>query len=120
MSYLPLVLQFACTGAAIGFVSFAAPVTTRLISEAEGRIQIPAPSRLFVEHTGVMKAVFVGLFLVSLVAVLVTRAKMRDEVDRMIVQSAIVSIVWYLGVTALGGMVLAALLPYFALHAGSQ
>jgi hypothetical protein len=117
LQLLPIALQFFAMSAAIALISFMAPVTQRLIHEGEGRVAIPAPSRFFVEHVGAAKAVFVALFLASGLTMFLTRTKMKQEADRMLVQSAAFSIVWYVGITILGGIVMAALLPHFALSA---
>jgi len=120
LQFLPVALQFAAMAAAIGIVSFITPMTQRLIQEAEGKVAVPSPTRLFVENAGAAKAVFIALFLVSVLTMVITRVKMKEEADRILVQSAVLSSVWYLGITLLGGIVMAALLPHFAMAAAVQ
>jgi hypothetical protein len=120
LQLLPIALQFVAMAAAIGLISFMAPVTQRLIHEAEGKVAIPTPSRLFVENVGAVKIVLVALFLVSSLTMVFTRTKVKEAADRMIVESAVLSIIWYVGITILGGVVMAALLPHFALAAGGR
>jgi type II secretory pathway component PulF len=120
LQFLPIVLQGAGVAAALGIISFIVPVTTRLIKEAEGKTPIPTPSRLLVEHAGAAKLAILVLFAISVVTFLVTRSKMKEESDRLIVQGAVFSLVWYVGITLLGGVVMAALLPHFALGAVSR
>ena len=120
LQLLPIALQFIATIAAISLISFMAPVTQRLIGEAEGKVAVPAPSRLFVENVGVAKMALIALFLLSVATVIFTRKKMKAEADRMLVQSAVLSIIWYIGITLLGGIVMAALLPHFALAAAAR
>ena len=119
LQLLPIALQFIATLAAVGLISFIAPVTQRLIGEAEGKVAVPAPSRLFVENVGAAKMALIALFLVSAVTMILTRKKMKEEADRMLVQSAVLSTIWYVGITLLGGIVMAALLPHFALAAAA-
>lgn len=120
LRFLPVALQFAAMAAAIGIISFVTPMTQRLIQEAEGKVAIPSPSRLFVENAGAAKVMLIALFLVSVLSMVLTRAKMKEEADRVLVQSAVFSTVWYLGITLLGGIVMAALLPHFALAAAAR
>ena len=84
--FLPIMLQGAGVAAALGIISFIVPVTTRLIKEAEGKTPIPTPSRLLVEHAGAAKLAIVVLFAISVVTFVVTRSKMKEEADRLIVQ----------------------------------
>lgn len=120
LQFLPIVLQGAGVAAALGIISFIVPIAARLIEEAEGKTPVPTPSRLLVEHAGAAKLAIVALFAVSVVTFLVTRSKMKEEADRLIVQGAVSSVVWYAGITLLGGIIMAALLPHFALTAVSR
>jgi len=120
LRFLPIALQFAAMAAAIGLIAFITPVTQRIVQEAEGEFAVPSPTRLLVENAGAGKAMFVALFLVSVLTMILTRTKMKEEADRILVQSAVFSGVWYLGITLLGGIVMAALLPHFAMAAGAQ
>jgi hypothetical protein len=64
--------------------------------------------------------IFIALFLVSVLTMVLTRAKMKEEADRMLVQSAAFSAIWYLGIILLGGIVMAALLPHLAMAAAAR
>jgi hypothetical protein len=119
LQLLPIALQFIATIAAVSLISFIAPVTQRLIGEADGKVAVPAPSRLFVENVEAAKMALIALFLVSAATMILTRKKMKEEADRMLVQSAVLSTIWYVGITLLGGIVMAALLPHFALAAAA-
>ena len=120
LRFAPIALQFAALVAAIGVVSFVTPVTRQLVRQAEGTVAIPTPTRVFIEHTRAAKLIFASLFLVSIMTMVVTAAKIKDEADRVLVESVVFSVVWYIGIALLGGIVMAALLPHFALAAAAQ
>ena len=116
LSFLPLVLQFACMTSALGAISFFVPAVAAFLKTHEGKFVVPGPTRLLVEYSGAAKLVVVGLFAVSVITFLVTRSKMKEEADRLVVQSAVYSAVWWLAVMYVGGVLMAAALPYFALN----
>lgn len=120
LQFVPIALQFFAMAAAIGIVSFIAPVTQRLIKETESSVAVPAPTKLFVENAGVAKMIMIALFLASVLSIVCTRVKIKEDADRLLVQSVVLSIVWYVGIMLLGGIVMAALLPYFAMVAAAQ
>ena len=116
LSLIPLALQFAAMGSALGAISFFVPATAAFLKTHEGKFVIPGPTRLLVEHSGVARLVIVGLFAVSVITFLVTRFKMKEEADRLAVQNAVYSVVWLVAVTYVGGVLMAAALPHFALN----
>jgi hypothetical protein len=120
LSFVPLGLQFVAMATAISIVSFIVTAAQGVIEEAEVKVQIPAPSQLLVENSGIAKLLLVALFSMSVITYFWTRKKMSDEADQLAIQSTVYSVVWYIGITILGGMVMAGLLPYFALHSAPQ
>ncbi len=120
LSILPLAQQFVAMMSAISLISFIVPAAQHVIGEAEGKVQIPTTSRVLVDNSGVAKIMLFGLFGISAVTYFWTRNKMKDEADQLAVQSSVYGFVWYLGITVLGGMIMAGLLPYFALHSAPQ
>lgn len=120
LTLLPLGLQALALMGALGIISFMVPVTTRVIELAESEVDIPAPSQLLVDNAGVAKFLLIAIFSVSVIAYFYTRHFIKEEAEQAIKQNAVYGIVWYVGITILGGMVLAALLPYFALHGPIQ
>jgi type II secretory pathway component PulF len=115
LSLIPLALQFVAMVSALGAISFFVPATAAFLKTYEGKIVVPAPTRLLVEHSGAAKLVVVGLFAVSVITFLITRFKLKEEADRLAVQSAVCSAVWLIAVTYVGGVLMAAALPHFAL-----
>tara|TARA_R110002111_G_scaffold38072_2_gene72750 strand:+ start:321 stop:707 length:387 start_codon:yes stop_codon:yes gene_type:complete len=120
LSIIPLGLQFVAMVSAISLISFIVPATQHVINEAEGKIQIPTPSQFMIENSGAAKILIFGLFAISAVTYFWTRKKMKEEADQLAIQSTVYGIVWYVGISVLGGMVMAGLLPYFALHSAPQ
>lgn len=116
LSILPLFLQFAGMASALGAISFFVPAVAAFLKTHEGKFVVPGPTRLLVEYSGAAKQVVVGLFAVSVITFLVTRFKLKVEADRFAVQSAVYSVVWLVAVTYVGGVLMAAALPYFALN----
>ncbi len=116
LSLVPLVLQFAAMASALGAISFFVPAVAEFLKTHEGKFAVPGPTRLLVEHSGAAKLVVVGLFAFSVITFLFTRFKMKEEADRLAVQSAVYSVVWLVAVTYVGGVLMAAALPHFALN----
>jgi|GEM_PF-2623142 len=113
---VPLGIQLVAVTAALSVISFFIPALVAFLKENEGKFVVHGATRLLVEHTGAAKAVLVGLFAVSLITFLITRSKMKEEADRLAVQSAVYAIVWYVGLIYGGSILMAAALPYFALN----
>jgi hypothetical protein len=116
LSFLPLILQFFAMASALAVISFFLPPLIAFLKTHEGKFMVPGPTRLLVEHSSAAKIIIVGLFGVSLISFLVTRSKMKDEFDRLLVQSAVYGLVWYAGILYIGAVLMAAALPYFALN----
>lgn len=116
LSLVPLALQFAAMASALGTISFFVPAVAAFLKTHEGKFVVPGPTRLLVEHSGGAKFVVVGLFAVSVITFLVTRSRMKEEADRFVVQGAVYSAVWWFAVMYVGGVLMAAALPYFALN----
>jgi len=115
-SIVPLVLQGLAMLSGITAVSFFVPAVVSFLKKHEGKFVVPGPTRLLVENPGAAKLVVVALFAVSVVTFLLTRLKMKEEADRLAVQGAVYSVVWYAGVVFVSGALMAAALPYFALN----
>jgi hypothetical protein len=116
VSLFPLVLQGGAALFAVQVISFFMPGVVSFLKAHEGKITVPRVTHLLVGHVTAAKMVILGLFAVSVITLLFTRSKMRDEVDRLAVQSAIYSAIWLIGVIYFGGILMAAALPYFALN----
>lgn len=116
LSLVPLALQFAALASALGAISFFVPAVAEFLKMHKGKFVVPGPTRLLVEHSGAAKLAVVGLFAVSVITFVITRAKMKEEADRFVVQNAVYSAVWLIAVTYVGGVLMAAALPHFALN----
>lgn len=112
LSLLPLVLQFSAMASAWGGISFAVLAVTGFIKKHEGKLDIPEPTQLLVEHSSAAKLIVVGFFAVSVLTFLITRLKVKEETDRLIIQNAVYGFVWCFAVTYVGGVLMAAVLPY--------
>ena len=116
LSIAPLALQFMAMASALAPISFFLPPLVAFLKKHEGKFVVPGPTRLLVEHVSAVKAIIVGLFAISLITFLVTRFKMKEEADRLAVQGAVYAAVLYAGIIFVGGVLMAAALPYFALN----
>lgn len=116
VSIIPLVLQGTAMLSGTAAVSFFVPAVVSFLKKHDGKFVVPAPTRLLVDNPGAAKLVVVALFGVSVVTFLLTRLKIKEEADRLAVQGAVYSAVWYAGIVFVGGALMAAALPYFALN----
>lgn len=121
LKLLPLGLQgFVLIGALGVVMMFMVPIAAQIIEEAEGKIQMPAPSLLLVEHAGVAKFLLVAIYAVSLCTYSFTRKFIKNEAEQVIIQNAVYGAVWYVGIVFLSAMAMAAILPYFVLYGPIQ
>jgi len=116
ISIVPLGLQGVAMISGVATVLFFVPEVVAFLKEHEGKLVIPRPTRLLVDHPGAASLVVVGLFSVSVFTFFFTRLKMKDEADRLAVQGAVYGAVWYAGTSYIGGVLMAMALPYFALN----
>jgi hypothetical protein len=113
---IPLLFQGMAMLLGITAVSFFVPGVVNFLKKHEGKLEVPAPTKLLIENPGAAKFVVVGLFSISLLTFLFTRVRMKEEADRLAVQGAVYGAVWYAGIIFVGGALMAAALPYFALN----
>lgn len=116
LSLLPLALQFLASVSAMAVISFFLPVLSAFLAEHEGKFMVPGPTRLLVEHTAAAKLIVFGFFAFSAISFVATRYKMKEEADQVVMQSTVYGVIWYVGIVYVGGVLMAAALPYFALH----
>jgi hypothetical protein len=116
VSLVPLAFQGLAALSAVTVISFFQPRVVNFLKNHEGKLVVPGPTRLLVEHAGAAKMVVVALFAVSALTYLVTRSKMKEEADQLVVQGAVYGAVWYTGIIYVGGVLMSAALPYLALN----
>ena len=112
--WLPIIFQFLAMSSALGAISFATHALDTFVIEHREGLQIPRPTRLLVGHSLLAETIVVALFGVSLFSFWLTPRVVKEEVDRQLIHGAVVGFVWLVGVNYTAGVLMAALLPFFA------
>ena len=114
LSLIPLAFQILVVAPVIAAISFLLPALAAFLRANEGKFTVPAPTRVLLQHAAAAKLILLGLVVISAVGFIVTRYTVREEADRLVIQNIISGFVWYFCVTIVGGILMAAMLPYFA------